>query len=434
MEVTTLEKDRNYEKVRLVFSREEIEHTEDKLARELNKEIELPGFRKGKVPKSVLKMRFPKYFEENIVDELIDEWIRKQDRELILDPVKLSEENGEESIVVELELHWEPEVELADVEELVVEIPSKSSVVEEVVRRNLEALRKERATLEPKSESAESDDVVLLKYKIVDEQSGEVVKDEETTEVEVGALKWLEKELLGKKEGDLIEASVSEGEKEARYRLQGVVERVYRKILPELDDEFASSVDEKFKTLEDLKAEIRKRGEKEYEDFRVDTLPTLALAKLIESSNIVVSDRSLDALVDKSIKRLKEEGEYEKLLEEAGSEEAFREDLREKVIESLKDRFVPLAYGKKHGISVTTEEIEEYVEKMAPLWRLTPQQARAAVFSDKELFWKVVEHLYEHKIGDHLAGKVKIEETEFGEEDSETEEKGESVSNEEANG
>jgi len=411
VEVITVEKDQNYERVKLVFSKKDVEKAEDRLAKELNQEIEVPGFRKGKVPKSILKVRFPEYFEKGIVDELVEMWLGDRSDDLLLDPKRLSEERNEDGIIIELELHWEPEVELPDLSELSVKFPSKDSVLESIVESNLEVLRKEKAILEPKEEEIEKEDVVRLKYKIVDGETGEVVRENQSMEVNVDASKWLENALVGKKSGAKIDASVVEEEAgEPRYKLQGVIEQVYRKILPELDDEFAASVDEKYKTLDDLKADLRKKGEREYEDFKADTLPSLALKKLVEVSKLHISDRTLELMVNEHIERMKKEGEYEKAVEDIGSEEELAKAIREELVEALKARIVPFAYGSKHDLSITEAEIAEFIEKMAPTWSTTPEQAKKEIFSNKDLFWKLVWDLYEQKVGAHVLQKIRVEE------------------------
>ncbi|RKX45776.1 MAG: hypothetical protein DRP27_03245 [Thermotogae bacterium] len=411
MNFTTVEKDQNYEKVKVVFSKEDVERAEGRLAAKLNREIELPGFRRGKVPKSILRIRFPEYFEKEIVDELVEMWLDDRSDGLLLDPKMLSEERNEDGITVELELHWEPEVELPDLGELKVKFPSKDSVLENIVESNLETLRKEKAILEPKEEEIEKGDLVRLRYKIVDKETGEVVREDQSTEVNVDALKWLEDALIGKKSGAKIDTFVVEEEAgEPRYKLQGVIEQVYRKILPELDDEFAAFVDEKYKTLDDLKADLRKSGEREYEDLKADVLPSLALKELVEASKLHVSDRTLELMVNEHIKRLKSEGKYEKAVENAGSEEELTKAIREELVEALKARLVPVVYGSRHDLSITEEEIAEFVEKMAPTWSTTPERAKKEIFSSKELFWKIVRNLYEQKVGAHVLQNIRVEE------------------------
>ena len=164
MEEKLLERDRNYEEWQVVFNEQEVKRLEDKVTKYLNTRLSLPGFRPGRIPKNILKARLGQEFEDYIADFAYSEWMEKHDESNVLDH-ELSHEFRDGVLVLNLKVHWIPEVELPKPEDLTVEIPPSEELVEEFIRNALENLRGEKAILEPKEGPAEYGDVVEIEIK-----------------------------------------------------------------------------------------------------------------------------------------------------------------------------------------------------------------------------------------------------------------------------
>nr|2NSB_A Chain A, Trigger factor [Thermotoga maritima]2NSC_A Chain A, Trigger factor [Thermotoga maritima] len=109
MEVKELERDKNRVVLEYVFGAEEIAQAEDKAVRYLNQRVEIPGFRKGRIPKNVLKMKLGEEFQEYTLDflmDLIPDTLK--DRKLILSPIVTERELKDVTARVVVEVHEEP--------------------------------------------------------------------------------------------------------------------------------------------------------------------------------------------------------------------------------------------------------------------------------------------------------------------------------------
>src|SRR5262249_17040670 len=281
--------------LRLEISAETVRSETDKIAADLARKINVPGFRPGHVPKSVVKTRFRKELRDEVLSQLLPhslgDAIKQKDLKVIGEPsVEDLKFKDDDSIDVVFNVEVAPEFTLSNYKEL----PLTKRVFklrDEDVDNVIERYRQSQAELVPvEDRPSQTGDIVTVNLigKVDAKEGSEPVDDitQQELEIELGAqgvLKGFTEGLSGVKPGDQKSFDVKypgdyKPEKYAGRRVsyEAAVTAVRTKEFPEVDDEFAHSVNEEFKTLEELRTDIRSKLEKEAEqrteeDFRSST-------------------------------------------------------------------------------------------------------------------------------------------------------------------
>ena len=409
MEKKVLEKDKNYALVEYTFDEREVEIAEDRAVRRLNEMVEIPGFRKGRVPKSVLKLRLGEAFKDYVLEDLerraVSEDEEMAERALLVPMIVESKLEGGKA-VVKVEWHLEPEVKVGDYTQMELRKIEKEELVEKYVQRRLEDLREEHPLLEEKEGEAEHGDLVKVKMTVTTED-GKVLRDEEYEYVlyEDDDRPFV-KELVGKKKGDVVEFDREYKEHKFHYKIELL--GVYRRILRELDDAFAKVVGSEFETLEDLKEKLKEEGEESYEVTMKQILRDQALDWLVENTELEISEKTLERVVEDMKDRLKKEGKYEKLVEDYGGEEELEKVSKERFLANLKETYGIKKVAEIEGIEVTEEELEKEAEELSTFWGIPPQKAKVLVKRDPKIREELEWALLKNKVLDAMIEKAKV--------------------------
>lgn len=261
----------------------------------LGREVKIPGFRKGKVPRAILETRLgTDSIREEFLRDAIPQLYAKAAVEHDLEPITQPEievtsyEQGA-SLEFSATIEVRPEIELPADLSLQVSRPASEPTNEEIDGQ-LDRLRERFATLEPVGRNAApGDHVTIDMFGYRHDEKIEAASAEDLL-YEVGSggfLAELDQQLEGKRTGDILQFNATlperfgppHGGQELSFRV--VVKEVQTKKLPDLDDEFAKTSSE-FDTLEDLRAEVAKR---------------IAAVKEVEA-DLVVRNRLVDQLLE----------------------------------------------------------------------------------------------------------------------------------------
>ncbi|MGA8747081.1 MAG: trigger factor [Solirubrobacterales bacterium] len=374
----------------------EVERAMQRAARALAREMRMPGFRKGKAPPSLVIQRlgFGPVLEEAIRDAL-PEWYERALLESgvssVGDPgieiVSAPEEDGE-PLEFKFEVGVRPTAELGDYKGLEVGRADPEAPVD-IVEREVERIREGFARLEPVQRPAAAGDALLVDFEgTIDGGAFEGGKASDYL-LELGAgqlLEGFEEQLSGARPGEERRVEVSFPEDYQAEHLAGEdavfaveVKEVREKVLPELDDDFASEASE-FDTLEELRADIRTRlGEavkqRIEQDFRIAALDAalanatvelpdaLALARATERWERV--ERQLTASGMDPAAYLQMQGKTREELIEESKPDAELELKREAVLAAI---------AEAEEIEVSEEEMVEALAHAAEHERTTPEK------------------------------------------------------------
>ncbi len=315
MQTTVTELPASRVRVEVEVPAEDVGRGIQRAARSLAREMRLPGFRKGKAPPSLVIQRvgFGAVFEEAIRESL-PEWYEEAlfdaDLSPIGDPnieiVSAPQDEGE-PLSFRFEIGVRPGATLGEYRELEVG-RAEPQAPEEMVEREIERIQGGFAKLEPVQRAAANGDVLLIDFEgLVDGKAFEGGKaDDYLLELGGGQLiEGFEAQLEGASPGEAREVEVSFPDdyqaeqlagKDAVFKVE--VKEVREKVLPELDDEFASEASE-FDTLEELRADIREKltevvDSRIEQDFRVAAIDAAAEQATVELPDELVADRAAE--------------------------------------------------------------------------------------------------------------------------------------------
>lgn len=413
----------------------EIEVPEDKVEEALSqaykkvvKDVNLPGFRKGKVPRKVLEARFgPEIFYEDAAQILVPEGYREAlEEESEIEPIDEPDidvvqlEKGKPFIFTAT-VEVKPEVELGEYKGVPVEV-EKEEIGEEDVERYIEGLRDQHSRLvvvEDEDVEVQEGDMVLLDFKGY--LDGEPFEGGEAQDysLEIGSgslIEGFEEQLKGAKVGEEKEVTVTFPEEYQEESLAGKeavfevnVKEIKRKELPELNDDFAREVSE-FDTFEEYRNDVFRKLQEEAENRNRTRLENTVIEEVSNRAELEIPD----VLVEKEIDRIMSEMEQrismqginmDQFLEISGkTREELRSNYREEAVKRVKGNLVLDAIIKKEGFEVQESEIEEKLQEMAEAYNDDPErirdilqkQGRMDMLKEESRMRKVIDFLVEN--------------------------------------
>ncbi|AMW33010.1 trigger factor [Fervidobacterium changbaicum] len=429
MEVKEISKDKNVIIREYLFGKEDIMRLEDKAVAELNrKNYHIEGFRPGRVPKEVYKLRLKDaFYEIYVADEAIKEVEKELDKEefqLLLPPVIADANFTAEGGKVVVELHTEPVVKF-DPTKLKLRKAKEDEVLDGYVDMRIKYVIEENAVLEPKDGEAEEGDLVKVKETVMlgekklrdaEEREYVLLKDDEREVV---------KQLYGKKKGDVVEfeRAFEKGDDKIVYKYVLEVEEVYKRILPEFTDEFVKSLAiENIETTEQLKDKFRTEGKEIYDRELAESYRAQIIDQISEISEIEISEKTIERAVENIIDNLKEDGKYDSYVQNYGSEEKLVEELKNYYLNMIKKDLVVKKIAEENDIKVDAEDIKTYAERVSVEWGVSPDRAEAIIKSRQDIRNEVVMEIVESKVAKILAQQAQIEEVSFKEQEKQNEE------------
>jgi trigger factor len=374
----------------------EVEKATSRTARTMAKEMRMPGFRAGKAPSSLVIQRLgfgavlseairealPEWYELALLDSGIAS-IGDPSIEMVSTP-----ENEGEPLEFKFEVGVRPEAKLGTYKGLEVG-KEEQEVPDEIVDTEVERIREGFARLEPVDRAGAEGDSLLIDFEGFVDGSAFQGGTAEDYLLALGSgqlIEGFEEQLVGAEAGEEREVEVTfpadyQAEhlagKEAVFKVK--VKEVREKVLPELDDDFASDASE-FETLEELRADIREKvgvalGSRADEDFRV-----AAIDAAVDAATVEIPDELATARASERWERM------ERQLAGRGMDpNAFLQmqgKTRDELIEEtkpdaeleLKREAVVTAIAEAEGIEVSEEEMVEALEHSAEHERTTPEK------------------------------------------------------------
>ncbi len=423
MEKTTKSQDRNVLVVEYTFSKQESDEIRQKAVRAVASRVEVPGFRKGKAPSRLVEMRYPETIKSEMLDLLWQQVAKDlSNEETILPPILVDFDLAGETARLSIEMHRAPEVVLKAFEEIELKKPKKDYIVSNYVEQKLKDLQQIHAIVEPKEGPAEYEDLVRVKMTI--SKDGKVLVDQKETEyiLHKDDDRPVVTEIVGKKTGDVIEFDKDFGEGNVyHYKIELI--QVNKRTLPEISDELAKMISTEYETLDQLKKAIEKEGSDIYERDVKEFLINQAVDILVDTAELVISDRTMDELVQTAFEKMKKDSkEYQRLLKEYGDDEKIKEALRKFYISDLKKTYAVQKVVKENNLSVSEEEILAQAEVIAPNWGISVERAKSLLKNRKDLREEVEWNLLRTKVGELILGKAKITDVNPQEADKEAKE------------
>ncbi len=353
----------------------------------LKKESKMKGFRRGKVPRSIIVKQYKPQVEGETSEKLVQDnyftAIEKEGIDPVVHPdIKSAAYNDDGSFTFVADVDIRPEFELGEYKGLEVE-KVEVLVTEEEIQHELENLQKDLAVLQSVNDREIQDgDVVIVDFQgYNDGQPMPEVKSEDSS-IDVGSGnmgKEFEEKLLGMKkdeeashEVDFPESHPNPSLKGKKVEFQITVKDVKERIRAELDDEFAKDVGEEFKTLDELKSSILERKTKEKEEGAKGTLTDKLMQKLLDSHDFEVPKRLVGFEVEQMIKQTEQQLEQSGMsLEAAGlSRETLAEQNQEMAVKRVRGDFVLKKIAELEEIKVADEDLDRGFKRIGDQYNM----------------------------------------------------------------
>ena len=350
------------------------------------KNISVPGFRKGKVPRQLVeKMYGPEIFYDDAANALIPEAYAKAYDESGLDIVSQPKidvtqiEKGK-AFIFTAEVAVKPEVTLGQYKGIEVDSFSTEVSAEEVEAKLAEEQNKNARTITVEGRPVQDKDEVVLDFEgFVDGVAFEGGKGENYP-LTIGSGSFIpgfEEQLIGVEPEQEVEVKVTFPEDYHAEDLKGkdavfkcTVHEIKAKELPELDDEFASEVSE-FDTLEEYKADVEKKLREEKESTGKRAQEDQAVNAIIANAEMDLPEAMIETearqMLDNFAQRLQQQGlTFEQYMQFTGmTVDKMTEEMRPQAEKRIKTRLVLEAIVSAENIEVSDERLDEEVAKMA---------------------------------------------------------------------
>lgn len=369
---------------------EELKPEFDKAYATLAQQVNMPGFRKGKVPAKILEARLGRGV---VLDQVINEMlpsrysqaVEENDVKALGQPeIEISELEDGKHITFTAEVDVRPEIEVPDFSAISVEVaPLKAD--DEAIDAELKNLQARFGTLKPADRAVKKGDFVSIDLSATID--GETV-DEATTEGlshEVGndsLIEGLDDALVGMKEGEestftskLVAGEHADEAAEVTVKLGSVKERE----LPELDDDFAQLASE-FDTLDELKESLKGQVEQQLKNTQAGEIRDKVLAEALEQTEFELPEGVVKEQVDAQIQQIIQQfGGDEKVFEsmlaaQDMTREKFEEDARSSAEDSVRTQLFLDAVADKEQPEVSQEELMDHIAFTANQYGMDPNQ------------------------------------------------------------
>ncbi len=392
-------KEKNNLEVEIVISEKKWEESLQKAYEETKNKYSVQGFRKGKAPRKVIEKQYGEsvFFDYALEIAFADEYNEFLDKNLEIEPIAQPDvriEKFEKSgIVLVASAPLMPEVELGSYTGLTVE-RGKEKVKKADVEAELKSVAERQARFVESTKPAELGDFATIDF--AGSVDGEIFEGgtAQGYRLELGSHSFIdnfEDQLVGTTVGEEKDVNVTFPENYHEKSLAGkkavfkvVVQKIEKKEIPEITDEFAANVSE-FENLEDYKKDIETRLSQKLEQEKERKVENDLLEKIVEASKVeipeILVERQLDIFIRDLETRLSFQGlKLEEYLDYVGTNVSdLRKERREQAEQTVKTRLVLEALVKKENMVVSEEELDSALKETAEKYKKTVEEYKKSL-------------------------------------------------------
>ena len=403
LQVEKLEK--NMAKLTVEVPAEEVEAALQNAYLKNRKQISVPGFRKGKVPRQMIeKMYGPEVFYDDAANALIQKAYPQAADECELEIVSrptvdiVQLEKGK-SFIFTAEVAVKPEVTLGQYKGIEVEKVDTTATDEEVAAELDKEREANSRTITVEDRAVQDGDMTVIDFEgFVDGEAFEGGKgtDYPLTIGSGAFIPGFEEKLVGAEIGKEVEVDVTFPEEYHAKELAGkpavfkcTVKEIKVKELPELDDDFAQDVSD-FDTLEEYKADVRKKVEEKKAADAKAKKEDAVIEKIIEGAAMEIPDAMVETqaerMVDEFAQRLQMQGlTMEQYLQfTGGNVQALVEQSKPQALKRIQSRLVLEAVVAAENLTASDEELDAELGRMAEQYKMEVEKLKE-MFTEEDL-------------------------------------------------
>ncbi|MGC7686552.1 trigger factor [Staphylococcus epidermidis] len=380
---------------------EKVNKALDQAFKKVVKQINVPGFRKGKVPRPIFEQRFGvEALYQDAVDILLPEAYGEAIEETEINPVAQPEVNVTQiekgkDFIFEATVTVEPEVKLGDYKGLEIE-KQETDLSDEELQESIDHSLSHLAEMVVKEDGAvENGDTVNIDF------SGSVDGEEfdggqaEGYDLEIGSGSFIpgfEEQIEGMKTGDEKDVVVTFPEeyhaeelagKEATFKTK--VNEIKFKDVPELNDEIANELDSEAESVDEYKENLRKRLSEQKATEAENTEKEEAINKATENASIDIPEAMINTELDRMIQefgqRIQQQGlDLQTYYQISGqNEEQLRDQMKDDAEQRVKTNLTLTVIADEENIEVSDEDIDKELEKMSEQFNISVEDIKSTL-------------------------------------------------------
>ncbi len=386
MEVTKKDVEGNNLKLTIEVEKEKVDEVLNKAYKKVVKEVSVPGFRKGKVPRTVLEAKYGKeVLYKDALDILIPEAYSSAISDIDEEPISRPEiedyyfEKGEKATITAA-VEIMPEVELGAYTDLGVE-KEEVNVEEKEINEHLERYQQQNSRLElSDKETIEEGDIAVVDYEGTKDGEAFAGGSAEEYNLEIGSGQFIpgfEEKLIGEKVGSEINFDIDFPEDYQAEDLAGEtvnfkvkINEIKEKVVPELNDDFAKDVSD-FETIDELKNDLEDKIKEQKtnqinNEYENKILDEIAKTTEIEIPETLIENELENMFRNFSFSLSRQGMKVEDYFEYSGQDkETWKDENYEKALKNVRDNLILKEIAQKEEIEVSDDDIEDKIAEMA---------------------------------------------------------------------
>ncbi len=421
MKVNVEKVDNSLYKLNIEIDAEVAAQEYNKACRKIGEDINIPGFRKGKAPRSMIEKhagpaRIQQTVLNSILPNLLADIISEHQFDLATEPIVESynfELGKPVTIIAKLEV--KPEVNLVNYKGQAIEV-AEFKQADDLIEKELKALAERFVTLEPVIDRpVEENDTAIIDFN--GSVNGEPIKGGagKNHQLDIANSHFIEgfaPQLIGKSIGQEFTIKVTFPEAYHDKALAGKpaefivkINEIKKKILPEINDELAQKVGP-FRTLEDLKKDMITYLDKAKENENKTRAERAILEKVVEAAQLDIPDSMINkeakTLLEEIQAKFKSQGvSWEQVLEQQGHENTWN-NLREEAARRVKTSLVLSAISKTENIQISESDFLEKIKELARVYNTDEKAIYEQMTQNPTLAQGIAQQAMSQKILNYL--------------------------------
>ena len=417
----------------VTIAKKDVAETYENTLKNYVKNAQIPGFRKGHVPANVLERKYGDSIKADtlgtLIDQSFDEIFKEETENRPLPYAQPTMEKAPEldmtkDLTYTVKYDVFPKVEVKDFAGVNVKEP-QVTITDDDLSDELKTIQERNATVTEKKDGVvEKDNIVTINYVEVGEDGKEITDTKREDYVfTVGSgenLYKIDDEVVGMKKDETKEITKNYKKDFENSDLAGktvklnvTVKAVKIRDIPALDDDFAQDVNDKYKTLQDMKDDIKKNMELAVSRRVKELKNNSLLEQLVEKNKFDIPASMLAAELDGRWRMMAQQfqttpEQLDKMIAASGqSKEAMLNEWTGDSEKMLKSRIIVDSLIRARNISVTPEEIEEQYKRIADEGGMTVEEVKKH-YEDPRSKEYLIDDTKENKLYDQLYKEVKV--------------------------
>ena len=403
VQVEKLEK--NMAKLTIEVSSEEFEKAIAKAYKKNKNKISMPGFRKGKAPRTMIEKMYGKgvFYEDaanSIIPDAYADAAKESELEIVAQPeIDVTQIESGKPFIFTATVALKPEVTLGEYKGIEVE-KKEVEVTDEEVDTEINRVRESNARMiDIDDRAAQDGDTVVIDFDgYVDGKQFEGGKAEDYSLV-LGSHSFIdnfEEQLEGQNIGEDVTVNVTFPENYQAEELQGKpaefkvkIKEIKVKELPELDDDFAQDVSN-FDTIAEYKEDLKKKLAENKEEALKREREETVIGKIIENAQMDIPEQMVEAqtrqMTQEFAQRLSSQGlSIDQYMQFTGlTPQKMIEELKPQALKRIQSRLVLEAVVAAENIETSEDELNKEIENMASMYQMEVDKLKEVIGEEEK--------------------------------------------------